>query len=89
MTGPATARPWEVAPLGRAARDGNALVVEADVGSTSSRGRAPGQAWLVRIRRGDQAVIVAIGLSRSSAEALTEKIAALMQPPPTGGGELQ
>lgn len=89
MTGPATAGPWEVAPPGRAAREGNPLVVEADVGSTSSKGRAPGQAWLVRIRRGDQAVIVAIGLSRSCAERLAEKIAALMRPPPTGGGGLQ
>jgi len=77
------------APLGGFDREGSALVVEVDFGSTSSRGRAPGRAWLVRIRRGNQTAVVAIGLSRSCAEALAEKITALMQPPPIGGGELQ
>ena len=89
MTVPGAARPWGVGPLGRSDREDHALVVEVDLGSSSSRGRAPGRAWLVRIRRGNRAAVVAIGLSRSCAEALAEKITALMAPPPVGGGELQ
>lgn len=89
MTMPPGRRSVGSAPLGRSDREDSALVVEVDLGSTSSRGRAPGQAWLVRIRCGDQAAVVAIGLSRSCAEALAEKITALMAPPPIGGGELQ
>ena len=40
------------------------ITVEVDIGSASSRGRPPERAWLVRLRRADRAVIVAIGLRR-------------------------
>lgn len=56
--------------------------VEVDMGSASSRGRRPEQAWLVRIRRGDRAVIVAIGLRRSAAERLAEQLTDLLEEPP-------
>ena len=47
-------------------------------GSTSSKGRTGGQIWMVRLRRGHKYVIVAIGLSRRSAEALAEEINELL-----------
>ena len=55
------------------------VVVEVDMGSASSRGRRPDQSWLIRLRRGEQSVIVAIGLSRTGAERRAEQIAALLE----------
>jgi hypothetical protein len=55
------------------------VAVEVDYGSTSSKGRPPGRAWMVSLRRGDQTVIVRIGLSFSAAEALANKMADLLQ----------
>jgi hypothetical protein len=55
-----------------------ALVAEVDMGSTSSKGRRGGQIWMVRLRRDNKSVIVAIGLSRTCAEALAEEINALI-----------
>lgn len=49
------------------------ITVEIDTGSATSRGRPPGQAWLVRLRRGDRSVITTIGLSHTSAEHLRRK----------------
>jgi hypothetical protein len=60
-------------------RDAARVVVEVDYGSTSSKGRPPGRAWLVRLRRDDEAVIVSIGLSFSAAERLAQKIAGLLK----------
>jgi hypothetical protein len=54
--------------------------VEVDMGSASSRGRPPERAWLVRLRRSDRTVVVAIGLSRSAAERLAEQISDLLRP---------
>lgn len=54
-------------------------VVEVSYGSTSSKGRMPGRAWLVQLRRDNQAVIVAIGLTLPRAQELAEKIANLLQ----------
>jgi hypothetical protein len=51
------------------------LTVEIDAGSASSRGRPPDQAWMVRLRRADHSVIVAVGLSRTAAEHLADHIA--------------
>ena len=56
------------------------VTVEVDYGSASSRGRAPGTAWMVRMRRADKSVIVAIGLTRSSADRLAFTIAELLDP---------
>lgn len=54
--------------------------VEVDMGSASSRGRPPERAWLVRLRRSDRTVVVAIGLRRNAAERLAEQISDLLHP---------
>ena len=54
------------------------LTVEIDTGSASSRGRPPNQAWMVRLRRADRCVIVAVGLSRTAAEHLANHIAEIV-----------
>jgi hypothetical protein len=51
------------------------------MGSASSRGRLPERSWLVRLRRADQAVIIAIGLRRRAADRLAEQITDLLQRP--------
>lgn len=50
------------------------ITVEVDMGSASSRGRPPEQAWLVRLRRDNRTVIVAIGLRRHAADRLAEQL---------------
>ncbi len=57
------------------------VVVEVDFGSASSRGRLAERSWMVRMRRGERSVIVAIGLPRHGADCLAEQIADLL----TGG----
>ena len=57
------------------------ITIEIDTSSTSSRGRSPGQAWLIRLRRGHRSVITTIGLSRASAEHLAQKITDLLAEP--------
>ena len=59
------------------------LRAEIDRGSTSAKGRPPDRAWLVRLRRDNHAVIIAIGLARPSAEHLASKINQLLHPPDT------
>jgi hypothetical protein len=54
------------------------ITVEVDIGSASSRGRHPKRAWLVRIRRADRTVIVAIGLRRAAADRLAEQLTELL-----------
>lgn len=54
--------------------------VEVDLGSASSRGRLPGRSWMVRLRRGPDSVIVAVGLSRPSADRLAAHITDLLKP---------
>ena len=63
-------------------RNAAAILVEVDQGSASSRGRPPERAWLVRIRRGERTVIVAIGLRRTAAERLGEQLTDLFGPAP-------
>ena len=58
------------------------VTVEVDTGSASSRGRPADQAWMVRLRRADRSLIVAIGLSRKAADSLAERIAELINPDP-------
>lgn len=62
------------------------ITVEVDMGSASSRGRPPDRAWLVRIRRADRSVIIAIGLRRHAADRLAEQLTELLTdtPPPQG-----
>lgn len=52
--------------------------MEVDFGSATSRGRPPERAWMVRLRRGERSVIVAIGLRRPAAERLAAGIAELL-----------
>ncbi len=59
-------------------RQRETIVAEVDLGSTSSKGRTQGQVWLVRLRRGNESVIIAIGLSRMRADALAERITKLL-----------
>ena len=54
--------------------------VEVDYGSASSRGRPPDQAWLIRLRCGERAVIVTIGLRRIAAEHLADHIIEVLGP---------
>jgi len=56
--------------------------VEVDTGSASSRGRTPDKAWLVRLRRADHTVIIAIGLRRHAADRLAEQIDDFLNPTP-------
>ena len=66
-----------------------ALTVEVDTGSASTRGRPPDRTWMVRLRRADRSIIVAIGLSRPAADSLAERIAELIDPdnPPQPPGQ--
>ena len=51
------------------------LVIEADFGSASSRGRRPEDAWFVRVRNAEASVVITWGLSRSNAEHLASRLA--------------
>jgi hypothetical protein len=59
-------------------RDRAPVTVEVDHGSASSPGRQPARAWLVRLRRTDRSVIIAIGLSRTAADHLAQQIADIL-----------
>ncbi|MGH7698100.1 MAG: hypothetical protein ACRENV_05420 [Candidatus Dormibacteria bacterium] len=64
------------------------VTVEVDFGSASSRGRPPERSWMIRLRRGERSVIVAIGLRRSGADRLAAQIADLLgAPSPLAGPE--
>ena len=60
-------------------------VAEVDMGSASSRGRHPDRAWLVRLRRDERVLVIAIGLRRTAADRLADQINDLLadsaQPP--------
>ena len=51
------------------------LVIEADLGSASSRGGRPESSWFVRVRNGEASVVVTWGLSLSNAEHLASRLA--------------
>lgn len=50
-------------------------------------GRPVGHVWLVRVRRGPEAVEVATGLGRPSAEVLARRLRDLIAPGTTDGGD--
>ena len=77
LTSPLT--PVASSPANRAA----SIAVEVDRGSSSSRGRPPQRAWLVRLRRADQSVVVAIGLSRTAADHLAAHLTDVIAPTTT------
>jgi hypothetical protein len=58
------------------------VTVEIDRGSASSRGRPPERSWLIRLRRGDRQVVVAVGLPHHGAQSLAEQIRELLHPNP-------
>ena len=60
--------------------DAGGATAEVDTGSASSRGRPPERIWMVRLRRGDNSVIVAIGLHRFAAERLAARINEVLAP---------
>lgn len=64
------------------------LTIEVDTGSASSRGRPPDQAWMVRLRRADRSVIVAVGLSRTAAQHLADHIAEIVHAQPAAQEEV-
>ena len=83
--GPGSTAPPPAAPPRTATPHPDArepLQVEVDHGSSSSRGRPAGHVWLVRLRRGDLHVILAVGLGRPSAEHLARQIREVINPPP-------
>jgi hypothetical protein len=57
------------------------ITVEIDTGSASARGRPPDRIWLVRLRRANLQIITTIGLSRTSAESLAERITDVLDAP--------
>jgi|tagenome__1003787_1003787.scaffolds.fasta_scaffold20822097_2 hypothetical protein len=63
------------------------LRVEVDHGSTSAKGQPPGRVWLVKLRRGHRAVIIATGLPRPAAEHLAAQINQLLGPCVTSTGQ--
>jgi hypothetical protein len=54
------------------------VVVEVDHGSASSWERPASMAFLVRVRKGDESLIIAIGLSRENATSLAERLSRLL-----------
>ena len=64
------------------------LIVEIDIGSASTRGRKPDHHWTIRIRRGDQSVIVNVGLTRTAAEHLADHIAEVIHDDYRAGKEV-
>jgi len=58
------------------------VIVEVDAGSFSTLGRPPDQIWMIRLRRPDRSVIVAVGLYRTAAEHLAAHIAEVIDPTP-------
>ena len=64
------------------------LTVEIDTGSASTRGRPPDHAWLIRLRRADRSVIVAVGLTRTAAQHLADHIAEIVHADPPAHQEV-
>jgi hypothetical protein len=63
------------------------LVIEADFGPASSRGRRPESSWFVRVRNGEASVVITWGLSRSNAEHLASRLAEVISGVVPGRGD--
>jgi len=59
-------------------RSGVHVVVEVDHEPTPDEERPAGRIWLVRLRRGDQAVVIAAELGRPSADHLASQLNSLL-----------
>lgn len=62
------------------------ILVEVDHGPLNAQRRPAGRVWLVRLRRGHHAVIVASGLGRTTADSLAAQITTVLHPRPTTPG---
>lgn len=62
------------------------ILVEVDHGSLTAQGRPAGRVWLVRLRHGPHAVIVASGLGRTTADHLAAQIITVLRPESTTRG---
>jgi hypothetical protein len=51
-----------------------AVTVEVDRGSATSRGRLPDRQWMVRLGRGGRSLVVAAGLHHDRAEHLAGRL---------------
>jgi hypothetical protein len=51
------------------------LVIEADFGPASSRGRRAESSWFVRVRNEEASIVITWGLTRSNAEHLASRLA--------------
>ncbi len=69
-------------------RAGGPILVEVDHGSLTAEGRPAGRVWLVRLRRGPQAVTVASGLGRTTADHLARQITTVLNPSTTKGAAI-
>ena len=56
-------------------------VAEVTMGSASSRGRNPDNAWIVQLHRGTHNIVIAIGLRRPDADRLAQQINDLLANP--------
>ena len=56
-------------------------VAEVTMGSASSRGRNPNNAWIVQLHRGTHNIVIAIGLRRPDADRLAQQINDLLADP--------
>jgi hypothetical protein len=54
------------------------VTVEVDHGSASSWDRPAATAFLVRVRKGECSLVIPIGLSRSNASSLAERLRQLL-----------
>jgi hypothetical protein len=64
------------------------VLVEVDHEPTPDDLRPAGRIWLVRLRRGDQRVVIAAELGRPSAEHLAAQLTALLSPRRTKGAPI-
>lgn len=49
-------------------------IAEVTMGSASSRGRKPDNAWIVQLRHGNQNIVITIGLRQPAANRLAQQI---------------
>ncbi len=54
--------------------NGGQVTVEVDHGSASSWDRPAATAFLVRVRKGERSLVIAIGLSHGNATSLAERL---------------
>jgi hypothetical protein len=66
------------APVGKMKRSPRPVRVEAEAGSATSWDRPAEHSYLVRLCRGERAVVVAAGMSKAAAECLADRVRELL-----------